>query len=192
MTAFDLSPLFRTAIGFDRLASALEMANRADAGGYPPYNIEMTGEDQYRISLAVAGFGADELDIEVKENVLTVSGKKADDIADRQYLHRGIATRGFQRSYQLADYVRVDSADLKDGLLHIDLVREVPEALKPRRIEIANGDTVEGKRALRLGRDRDQRVQIHVEFALDQDPGDAQGRTAQAERVAIAARFLAN
>ena len=146
MTAFDFSPLFRTAIGFDRLANALESANRADAGGYPPYNIEMTGEDQYRISLAVAGFGADELDIEVKENVLTVSGKKADDIADRQYLHRGIATRGFQRSYQLADYVRVDSADLKDGLLHIDLVREVPEAMKPRRIEIRgqNDKLIEG------------------------------------------------
>lgn len=140
MNALDFSPLFRTAIGFDRLAQVLESANRADAGGYPPYNIEMTGEDHYRISLAVAGFSADEIDIEVKENVLTVSGKKGDDIADRQYLHRGIATRGFQRSYQLADYVRVDSADLKDGLLHIDLVREVPEAMKPRRIEIRSQD----------------------------------------------------
>ena len=140
MTTFDFTPLFRTAIGFDRLANALESANRAEAGGYPPYNIELTGEDQYRISLAVAGFSADEIDIEVKENVLTVAGKKADDIADRRYLHRGIATRGFQRSYQLADYVRVDSADLKDGLLHIDLVREVPEAMKPRRIEIRGQD----------------------------------------------------
>ena len=140
MHSFDLTPLFRTAIGFDRLAQTLESANRADAGGYPPYNIELTGEDQYRISLAVAGFSADELDIEVKENVLTVAGKKADDIADRQYLHRGIATRGFQRSYQLADYVRVDGADLKDGLLHIDLVREVPDAMKPRRIEIRGQD----------------------------------------------------
>ena len=140
MHSFDLTPLFRTAIGFDRLAQTLESANRADAGGYPPYNIELTGEDHYRISLAVAGFSADELDIEVKQNVLTVAGKKADDITDRQYLHRGIATRGFQRSYQLADYVRVDSADLKDGLLHIDLVREVPDAMKPRRIEIRGQD----------------------------------------------------
>ena len=140
MHSFDFTPLFRTAIGFDRLAHALESANRADAGGYPPYNIELTGEDRYRISLAVAGFSADELDIEVKENVLTVAGKKADEIADRTFLHRGIATRGFQRSYQLADYVRVAGADLKDGLLHIDLVREVPEAMKPRRIEIRGQD----------------------------------------------------
>ena len=147
MNAFDFSPLFRTAIGFDRLANVLESANRADAGGYPPYNIELTGEDRYRISLAVAGFSADELDIEVKENVLTVTGKKGDDVADRQYLHRGIAKRGFQRSYQLADYVRVDGADLRDGLLHIDLVREVPEAMKPRRIEIrgASDKLIEGE-----------------------------------------------
>ena len=136
MNSFDFTPLFRTAIGFDRLTDALESANRADAGGYPPYNIELTGEDQYRITLAVAGFSADEIDIEVKENMLTVSGKKNPDVADRQYLHRGIAERGFQRSYQLADYVRVDAADLKDGLLHIELVREVPEAMKPRRIQI--------------------------------------------------------
>lgn len=140
MTGFDFTPLFRTAIGFDRLANALESANRAESGGYPPYNIELTGEDQYRISLAVAGFSADELDIEVKENMLTVTGSKGDDIADRQYLHRGIANRGFQRSYQLADYVRVDGADLKDGLLHVDLVREVPETMKPRRIEIRGND----------------------------------------------------
>lgn len=136
MHSFDFTPLFRTAIGFDRLTDALESANRADAGGYPPYNIELTGEDQYRITLAVAGFSADEIDIEVKENMLTVSGKKNPDVADRKYLHRGIAERGFQRSYQLADYVRVDGADLKDGLLHIQLVREVPEAMKPRRIKI--------------------------------------------------------
>ena len=147
MTGFDFTPLFRTAIGFDRLANALESANRVEAGGYPPYNIELTGEDKYRISLAVAGFSADELDIEVKENLLTVTGRKGDDIADRQYLHRGIANRGFQRSYQLADYVRVAGADLKDGLLHIDLVREVPEKMKPRRIEIGSADDrlIEGK-----------------------------------------------
>jgi molecular chaperone IbpA len=136
MNAFDFSPLFRTAIGFDRLANALESANRADAGGYPPYNIELTGEDQYRISLAVAGFRADEIDIEVKENLLKVIGQKSSDVADRQYLHRGIANRNFERTYQLADYVRVEGADLRDGLLHIDLKREVPEAMKPRRIEI--------------------------------------------------------
>ncbi|MCB1772477.1 MAG: Hsp20 family protein [Gammaproteobacteria bacterium] len=136
MNAFDFSPLFRTAIGFDRLASALESAHRADAGGYPPYNIELTGEDKYRITLAVAGFSADEIDIEVKENLLTVTGKKSSDVADRQFLHRGIANRNFERTYQLADYVRVEGADLQDGLLHVDLKREVPETMKPRRIEI--------------------------------------------------------
>lgn len=136
MTAYDLSPLFRTAIGFDRLANALESANRADAGGYPPYNIEATGEDQYQITLAVAGFGADEIDIETKDNLLKVVGQKNADVADRKYLHRGIANRNFERTYQLADYVRVEGAEMKDGLLHIDLVREVPEAMKPRRIEI--------------------------------------------------------
>jgi molecular chaperone IbpA len=140
MTAFDFTPLFRTAIGFDRLASALETAHRADAGGYPPYNIELTGEDKYRISMAVAGFSADEIDIELKENLLTITGKKAADVADRKYLHRGIAKRDFERAYQLADYVRVDGAELKDGLLHVDLVREVPESMKPRRIEIRGHD----------------------------------------------------
>jgi molecular chaperone IbpA len=140
MNAFDFSPLFRTAIGFDRLANALESANRADAGGYPPYNIEMTGDDQYRISMAVAGFRPDEVEIEVKENLLTVAGKKDADVADRKFLHRGIANRNFERTYQLADYVRVSGAELKDGLLHIDLMREVPESMKPRRIEIRSSD----------------------------------------------------
>lgn len=140
MNAFDFSPLFRTAIGFDRLADALESAHRADAGGYPPYNIELTGEDRYRITMAVAGFSADEIEIETKDNMLRVSGKKSGDVADRKFLHRGIANRDFERSYQLADYVRVQGADLKDGLLHIDLQREVPEAMKPRRIEIRRGD----------------------------------------------------
>lgn len=136
MHALDFTPLFRTAIGFDRLAHALESAHRADAGGYPPYNIELTGEDKYRITLAVAGFSSDEIDIEVKENLLTVAGRKGDELTDRAFLHRGIANRNFERSYQLADYVRVDGAELKDGLLHIDLVREVPQSMKPRRIEI--------------------------------------------------------
>jgi molecular chaperone IbpA len=136
MNAFDLSPLFRTAIGFDRLASALESAHRVEAGGYPPYNIELTGEDKYRITLAVAGFTADEIDIEVKENLLKITGQKGADVADRKFLHRGIANRNFERAYQLADYVRVEGADLVDGLLHVDLKREVPEAMKPRRIQI--------------------------------------------------------
>lgn len=136
MTTFDLSPLFRSAIGFDRLTDALESARHTDSNGYPPYNIELTGDDQYRITLAVAGFASDELDIEVKESKLRVSGKKTADTDQNEYLYRGIANRSFERVYQLADYVKVDGAEIKDGLLHIDLVREIPEAMKPRRIEI--------------------------------------------------------
>jgi molecular chaperone IbpA len=136
MKMIDFTPLFRTAIGFDRLASALESANRVEAGGYPPYDIEVAGEDRYRITMAVAGFSQDELDVEVKENLLRVTGAKQSEDRERRYLHRGIAHRSFERTFQLADYVRVDSAELQDGLLHIGLQREVPEALKPRRIAI--------------------------------------------------------
>lgn len=132
----DFTPLFRTAIGFDRLANTLESAYRSDAGGYPPYNIELTGENAYRITMAVAGFSQDELDIEVRDNILKVSGARKADGEQRQYLHRGIANRSFERSYQLADYVRVEGAKLENGLLHVDLVREIPEAMKPRRISI--------------------------------------------------------
>ena len=141
MTTFDFTPLFRTMIGFDRLASAMEAASRADAGGYPPYNIEVTGEDHYRITMAVAGFRDADLDVQVKDNILTVTGHKKDDDTSRKFLHRGIATRGFERQFQLADYVRVEGAELKDGLLNVSLVREVPEAMKPRRIEIRGDDT---------------------------------------------------
>jgi molecular chaperone IbpA len=140
MTTFDFTPLFRSAIGFDRLANALETAARVENGGYPPYNIELTGEDQYRISMAVAGFTQDDLNLEVKENILKVSGARNDEAGEHKYLHRGIANRSFERSFQLADYVRVDGAELKDGLLHIDLVREIPDAMKPRRIEIRGAD----------------------------------------------------
>lgn len=136
MTSFDFSPLFRSAIGFDRLTDALEAARRLDSNGYPPYNIELTGDDQYRITMAVAGFSPDELEIEVKESKLRVSGRKADDAEEHRYLYRGIANRSFERVYQLADHVRVEGAEVKDGLLHVDLVREIPEAMKPRRIEI--------------------------------------------------------
>ena len=136
MTTLDFTPLFRTAIGFDRLARTLESAHRSDASGYPPYNIEVCGDDSYRITMAVAGFGESDLEIEVKENVLRVTGSKKDDGEEPRYLHRGIANRSFERTYQLADYVRVEGARLRDGLLHIDLVREIPEAVKPRRIEI--------------------------------------------------------
>ena len=149
MTTLDFTPLFRTAIGFDRLANQLESAHRSDTGGYPPYNIELTGEDHYRISLAVAGFSNDELELEVKENILKVTGAKRPQEEQTKYLHQGIANRSFERTFQLADYVRVDGAELTDGLLHIRLVREIPEAVKPRRIEISTDSNklIEGKSA---------------------------------------------
>lgn len=147
MTTIDFSPLFRNAIGFDRLARQFESAYRNDASGYPPYNIELMDEDQYQIALAVAGFAEDELEIEVKENILKVSGAKQPEDQEKKYLHRGIANRSFERTFQLADYVRVEGAGLKDGLLNIKLVREIPEAVKPRRIEITSDrqQVLEGK-----------------------------------------------
>jgi molecular chaperone IbpA len=140
MTTYDLSPLYRTAIGFDRLADMLTNAARVDGNGYPPYNIESRSEDEYRISMAVAGFSESDLDIVTEQNTLTVSGSKAErDDDEREFLYRGIATRAFERRFQLADHVRVISARLENGLLHIDLKRELPEQMKPRRIEIGGG-----------------------------------------------------
>lgn len=147
MTTFDLSPLYRTAIGFDRLADLLSNAQRVEGGGYPPYNIESRGDDDYRISMAVAGFAEEELDIVSEQNTLTISGSKADEAGDeeRQYLYRGIATRTFERRFQLADHVKVVNAQLENGLLHIDLKRELPERMKPRKIEISSGrPSIEG------------------------------------------------
>lgn len=143
----DLSPLYRTAIGFDRLASMLESANRVESQGYPPYNIEVTGEDTYQITMAVAGFTDDELSIESKQNELTVSGRKAEatEEADRKFLHRGIATRDFERKFQLADHVYVKGARMEHGLLHVELYRELPEALKPRSIAIDTGNLIENQ-----------------------------------------------
>jgi len=145
MNTFDLSPLYRTAIGFDRLADMLSNASRLDSNGYPPYNIESLGEDRYRITMAVAGFGRDELDIVSEQNTLTVSGSKQEagdgERGEREFLYRGIANRSFERRFQLADHVKVAGADLENGLLHIDLQREVPERMKPRKIEIGNGDS---------------------------------------------------
>ena len=141
MTTLDFSPLFRSMIGFDRLANALETAYRTEPGGYPPYNVELQDENRYRITLAVAGFGQDELGIEAKENLLTVSGQRKATESEGNFLYRGIANRSFERKFQLADYVKVVEAKLENGLLHIDLVREVPEAMKPRRIEIRGGAT---------------------------------------------------
>ena len=140
MNGFDFSPLFRSTIGFDRLTRLMDTASQVDAGSaYPPYNIEATGENAYRLTMAVAGFGADDLEITAKEGALVVTGKAQKDEEGKQYLHRGIARRAFERRFQLADHIRVAGASLDNGLLHVDLVREVPEALKPRKIEIASG-----------------------------------------------------
>ena len=149
MTNIDFSPLFRSMIGFDRLSSALENAYRSEPGGYPPYNVEVSGENEYRITMAVAGFAQKELTLEVKENILTVSGSRGEEDKDRKFLYRGIANRGFERKFQLADYVRVVDARLENGLLHIDLRREIPEAMKPRKIEIRSegGSLLEGEKA---------------------------------------------
>ncbi len=150
MRAFDLSPLYRATVGFDRVADLMDRALSADLAqpSYPPYNIEKTDENAYRIGIAVAGFGADELSVELREGALIVVGRKAEEAEARSYLHRGIATRAFERRFALADHMKVTGASHADGMLNIDLVREVPEALKPRRIAIAGavaGKTVAGK-----------------------------------------------
>ena len=154
MRTFDLTPLFRSTVGFDHLAQMLDATARLDeqAFSYPPYNIEKLGEDAYRITMAVAGFGPDDLEIVAKDRSLTVSGKANQVQSGVQYLHRGVAGRAFERSFELADYVQVKGAALNNGLLHIDLAREVPEAMKPRTIAItasapAKAPTIEQKRA---------------------------------------------
>ncbi|CAO3353890.1 Hsp20 family protein [Azospirillum melinis] len=137
MRSYDLSPLFRSTVGFDRLSRLLETATTGDeAASYPPYNIEKLSEDSYRITMAVAGFGLDDLNIVAHQNSLTVTGKAKKDEPTGQFLYRGIAGRAFERRFQLADFIKVTSASLQNGLLHIELAREVPEAMKPRSIPI--------------------------------------------------------
>lgn len=147
MRRFDIAPLHRATVGFDQIANMMDriLADTAQTPSYPPYNIEKTAEDAWRISIAVAGFSEDDLAVEMRENALIVSAKKSDDAENRTYLHRGIANRAFERRFTLADHVRVSSASHVNGMLNIDLVREVPEALRPRRIEISSGETVEMK-----------------------------------------------
>ena len=144
MRSYDFSPLYRSTVGFDRLANMLDqvLTNDVSTQSYPPYNIEKTGGDAYRISIAVAGFTEDELSVEARDGQLVVAGKKASDKTEKTYLHRGIANRAFERRFQLADHVRATGAVTENGLLHVDLIREVPEGLKPRRIEIGRTDTV--------------------------------------------------
>ena len=140
MTTFDFSPLYRSAIGFDNLGSLLDKVttNERTASGYPPYNIELVKDDEYRITMAVAGFVDEDITIEIENNTLTVSSNKNEDSSDSEqnYLHRGIAERNFRRQFKLADHVKVTSATLENGLLHIELEREIPEAMKPRQIAI--------------------------------------------------------
>lgn len=138
-TMTELNPLYRTLVGFDRIANLMDQAARLDAApGYPPFNVEQTSEDGFRIELAVAGFAQDDLTIEYKQNSLTVSGTRKQPEGPRNYLHRGIAERGFERRFGLADHVRVAAAKLENGLLTVELVRELPETLKPRKIDISN------------------------------------------------------
>lgn len=141
MRHVDFSPLYRSTVGFDRLFNMLDTVGQPDNGQtYPPYNIERTGEDAYRISMAVAGFGEDEISIEAHRNVLTVKGEKAEESGEEnEFLYRGIAARAFERRFQLADFVEVSGAELKNGLLHIELKRNIPDEMKPRKIAIASG-----------------------------------------------------
>lgn len=164
MSTFDFSPLFRSSVGFDRLMRLMESSTQlADAtNGYPPYNIEKTGDDRYRITVAVAGFGDDELNVETHENTLLIEGRKREPDVEARYLYRGIAGRSFKRQFQVADHVKVVGASLSNGLLVIDLVREIPEAMKPRRIPITAGAmppgaTIEGDES---GSDEPKQIEI--------------------------------
>jgi molecular chaperone IbpA len=150
---YDFSPLYRSTVGFDRLFDMLDTAARMEPmPNWPPYNIEKTGEDQYRITMAVAGFSPDEIELVQQENTLVVTGQKHPEPEGTQILHRGIATRAFKQSFNLADHVKVAGAKLENGLLTVDLKREVPEALKPRRIEIGSGSAA-------LGQDRAKQIE---------------------------------
>jgi molecular chaperone IbpA len=146
----DFTPLYRSSIGFDRLANMIENASSGNQTGYPPYNIELLDENQYRITMAVAGFSEQELDIQSQANSLVISGKKNQSDEGRQFLYQGIAERNFERRFQLADYVKVTSAAMQNGLLHIELEREIPEAMKARKIAIngapdSNGQTIDAQ-----------------------------------------------
>ncbi len=149
MRTYDFTPLYRSFVGFDRMANLIDAATQSASGGnsYPPYNVARLDEDSYRIELAVAGFGSDEIEIESHENVLTITGKRETtaDNDDTEYLHRGIAERGFERRFQLADHVIVENAKMNNGLLVISLKRELPEALKPRKIAIHDGKLIAAK-----------------------------------------------
>jgi molecular chaperone IbpA len=147
MRHFDLTPFYRSTVGFDRLFNLLDQAGSDAAPGYPPYNIERTGDNAYRVSVAVAGFGEHDLNIELKENTLTITGEKKAKSEEKagEVLYQGIAARSFERVFQLADFVQVRGAKLENGLLHVDLIREIPEAKKPRQIPINGGKSIEAQ-----------------------------------------------
>ena len=146
MRGLDFSPYRRSTVGFDRLFDYLENASRAEQDNYPPFDIEKLSDDTYRITLAVAGFKREDIDIVAQQNMLVISGQRSESRnRDGNFLHVGIATRAFERRFELADFVRVSSADLRDGLLSIELVREIPEAMKPRKIEINGGSRIENE-----------------------------------------------
>ena len=145
MRTFDLTPLYRSTVGFDRVFDLLDTMGKAETGGYPPYNIERLDENDYRITLAVAGFSEDELDVELHENALTVTGSRGENEDGRTFLYQGIAGRSFQRRFQLAEHVRVAGASLVNGLLNIELRREIPESAKPRKISISGGEATNVK-----------------------------------------------
>lgn len=138
MSTFDLTPLFRSTVGFDRMMSLLDTAGRTEEQAYPPYNIEKVGDDAYRVTMAVAGFGEEDISIVAQGNSLVIAGKQKREENKAEYLYRGIAGRAFERRFQLADHIKVTGAELANGLLHVDLVREVPEAMKPRTIKVAS------------------------------------------------------
>lgn len=139
MRSFDLTPLYRSTIGFDRVFDLLDTVGKTESAGYPPYNIERLAENEYRITLAVAGFGEGDLDVELRENTLTVSGARQDSDEGREFLYQGIAGRSFERRFQLAEHVQATGASLVNGLLNIELKREIPEAMKPRKIAVNGG-----------------------------------------------------
>jgi molecular chaperone IbpA len=148
MNSYDFSPLFRTAIGFDHLAALLESASRRENSGYPPYNIELIEENRYRITMALAGFAEEDIEIEIERQSLKVSGKKPEKEGDRRYLHRGIALRSFEKQFELAEHVEVVGASMRDGMLNIELQRRIPEALKPRKIAISREGEMGQKRLI--------------------------------------------
>jgi molecular chaperone IbpA len=158
MRSFDFTPYRRSTVGFDRLFDFLESARAEQGDNYPPYDIEKMSDDRYRITLAVAGFSSADIDITARQNMLIITGRKAENRnKDGNFLHMGIATRAFERRFELADFVRVEAADMKDGLLSIDLVREIPEAMKPRKIDIGSGEsrTIDSGKESEASRERE-------------------------------------